>query len=60
MGEAPLMGSQRVVPARGANSRVAKPATNLFLLAQFGDAGSVTQERELVNGEVLSAAALKR
>ncbi len=30
------------------------------LLAEHGDAGSITPERELVNGEVLDAAALKR
>ena len=33
---------------------------SLGLLAEHGDAGSITLERELVNGEVLDAAALKR
>jgi len=33
---------------------------SLTLLAEHGDAGSITLERELVNGEVLDAAALRR
>jgi hypothetical protein len=33
---------------------------SLGLLVAHGDAGSITLERELVNGEVLDAAALKR
>ena len=32
----------------------------LSLLAQHGDAGSITLDRVLANGEVLDAAALKR
>jgi hypothetical protein len=33
---------------------------SLKLLAEHGDAGSITLELELVNGEVLDAALLKR
>jgi len=33
---------------------------SLGLLAEHGDAGSITLEREPVNGEVLDAALLKR
>jgi hypothetical protein len=33
---------------------------SLGLLAEHGDAGSITLERKLVNGEVLDGAALKR
>jgi hypothetical protein len=33
---------------------------SLSLLAKHGDAGSITLERELVDGEVLDAATLKR
>jgi len=41
-------------------SRAEADKTSLWLLGQYGDAGSITLERELVSGEVLDAAALKR
>ena len=42
-------------PSRGEADRY-----SLRLPAEHGDAYSITLERELVNGEVLDAAALKR
>ena len=41
-------------------SRGQADIASLRLLVEHGDAGSITLERQLVNGEVLDAAALKR
>jgi len=41
-------------------SRGQADIASLRLLVEYGDAGSITLDRELVNGEVLPAAALKR
>ena len=41
-------------------SRGQADIASLRLLVEHGDAGSITLERELIKGEILSAAALKR
>jgi len=41
-------------------SRGQADIASLRLLVEHGDAGSITLDRELVNGEVLAAAMLKR
>ncbi len=41
-------------------SRGQADIASLRLLVEHGDAGSITLDRELANGEVLSAAALMR
>ena len=55
-----VKGGYRVSHVLDFPSRGQADKWSLGLLAEHGDAGSITLERELVNGEVLDAAALKR